>query len=274
MNKLAKDRQIAALTALVEGASIRSTERMFGIHRDTIMRLAVRVGEGCHALLDGMMRDLPCQRVQVDEVWGYIGKKQRHLRPGDSPDMGDVWTFISLDADTKVVPCYRVGKRDLANARAFLNDLSGRLSNRVQLSADALSAYVQAAEESFGSEVDFGQIVKSYEAEPIGPGRYSPPKVTAVNRWAVMGRPDPSHISTSYIERSNLTLRMGNRRLTRLTLSFSKKLENFKASIGLWFAYYNLVRIHGTLRMTPAMAAGVTKRIWSMEDLLVRTETI
>lgn len=269
MNKLKREKQIAVLSALVEGNSIRSTERMTGVHRDTIMRLLARVGDGCDGLTDSLMRGLDSRRVQVDEIWGYIRKKQRHLTPEDDPERtGDIWTFVALDADTKLVPSYRVGKRTAANTRAFLDDLSSRLTNRVQLSSDALELYVEAAERAFGADVDYGQIVKSYEAEPSGPGRYSPPHVTATKRTPVAGDPDVAHISTSYVERNNLSMRMGIRRLTRLTNAFSKKLENFRASVALWFAYYNLVRVHRTLRVTPAMEAGVTNSVWTLGELL------
>lgn len=269
MNKLKSEKKEAVMAALVEGNSVRSTERMTGVHRDTILRLLVRVGSGCERLLDETMRDLPCERIQVDEIWSYVGKKQRHLTHRDNPlETGDVWTFVALDADTKVVPCYRVGKRTAPHARAFLSDLSGRLTNRVQLSSDALNAYVEASEAAFGNRVDYGQIVKSYEAEPIGPGRYSPPHVVSADRFPMSGNPDWKHISTSYIERQNLTMRMSMRRFTRLTNAFSKKLDNLKAAVAVHFAHYNLVRIHRSLRVTPAMAAGVTDRLWSIGELL------
>jgi IS1 family transposase len=269
MNNLKRDKQVAVLTALVEGNSVRSTERMFQVHRDTILRLMVRVGAGCARLSNGLMRDLPCRRLQVDEVWGYVFKKQRHLTTADEPNrVGDTWVFVALDAESKIIPSYKVGKRDAATARAFLADLSSRLANRVQLSSDSLASYVEAVEAGFGSGVDYGQIVRSFEAEPIGPGRYSPPRVTSVVRFPVMGQPDPRHICTSHIERSNLSARMSVRRLTRLTNAFSKKLENFEAAMHLWFAYYNLCRVHLSLRVTPAMEAGVTSRLWSISDLL------
>jgi IS1 family transposase len=187
--------------------------------------------------------------------------------------VGDAWTFVAIDADSKVVPCYRLGKRTSADATAFLNDLSGRLANRVQLSSDALSAYVDAVEQVFGTGVDYGQIVKTYEAEPIGPGRYSPPKVIATSRGAITGNPEKKHISTSYVERQNLTIRMSMRRFTRLTNGFSKKWENLKAAIDLHFAHYNLCRVHKTLRMTPAMAVGVMPNIWSIEELIDATDS-
>lgn len=234
------------------------------------MRLMVRIGNGCAVLLDETMRDLTCERIQVDEIWAYVGKKQRHLTAEDDrAQLGDAWTFVAIDADTKLVPCYRVGKRTAPETLAFLNDLSSRLVNRVQLSSDAMPAYVDAVEQAFGLDVDYGQVVKHYEAEPIGPGRYSPPKVKHSERFGIAGNPDRKHISTSYVERQNLTMRMSMRRFTRLTNAFSKKLPNLKAAVGLHFAHYNYVRIHKSLRATPAMAAGIASRVWNMEDLVV-----
>lgn len=183
------------------------------------------------------MRNLACQRLQVDEVWSFVAKKQRHLTAADDPQrVGDVWTFVALEADTKLVPCYRIGKRDLPTATAFMTDLSDRLVNRVQLSSDALAAYVDATEQAFGTDVDYGQIVKAYEAEPIGPGRYSPPHVISADRMPIAGAPELAHISTSFVERQNLTMRMSMRRFTRLTNAFSKKIENLKAAVALHFA--------------------------------------
>ncbi len=260
------------INCLVEGNSIRSTERMTGTHRDTIMRLLVEVGGGCSALMDAHMRDLECRRVQVDEIWTYVQKKQRHVTiEDDQSRVGDQWTFVALDADTKLVPAYRNGKRDLATAKAFMTDISDRLSNRVQLSSDGLKAYVEATEAAFGADVDYGQIVKAYEAEPIGPGRYSPPHVVSAERIPMAGSPDISHISTSFVERQNLTMRMSMRRFTRLTNAFSKKVENLRAAVALHFVHYNFVRVHKTLRVTPAMAAGVSDQLWSLEDLVSRT---
>ncbi len=189
MNRLSLDRRTAAIGCLVEGNSIRSTERMTGIHRDTVMRLLVEVGTGCAALMDEQMRELPCQRLQVDEIWTYVQKKQRQVTADDDQErVGDQWTFVALDADTKLVPTYRIGKRDLPTAKAFMGDLAGRMANRVQLSSDALAAYVEATEEAFGADVDYGQVVKIYEAEHAGAGRYSPPQVVRVEK-RVSGRP-------------------------------------------------------------------------------------
>lgn len=274
MNRLSLQRRPQIIGCLVEGNSIRSTERMTDTHRDTVMRLMVQVGDGCARLMDERMRGLPCKRVQVDEIWSYVGKKQREVKPQDDRTrVGDQWTFVAIDADTKLVPAYRVGKRTKPHAVAFMNDLSERLANRVQLSSDALNSYVDAVERAFGADVDYGQAIKFFEAEPIGPGRYSPPKVVRQERVAIAGGPDPKHISTSHIERQNLTMRMSMRRFTRLTNGFSKKVENHRAAVSLHFAHYNFVRMHKTLRMAPAMAAGVEKRLWSLEELVETTST-
>ncbi|MGI3903411.1 MAG: IS1 family transposase [Janthinobacterium lividum] len=272
MNRLSLDRRTQAIGCLVEGNSIRSTERMTGIHRDTVMRLLVEVGTGCAALMDEQMRELSCQRLQVDEIWTYVQKKQRQVTANDDQErVGDQWTFVALDADTKLVPTYRIGKRDLPTAKAFMGDLAGRMANRVQLSSDALAAYVEATEEAFGADVDYGQVVKMYEAEHAGAGRYSPPQVVSVEKRVIQGGPDRKHISTSLIERQNLTMRMSMRRFTRLTNAFSKKVENLQAAVGLHFAHYNFVRIHSKHRVTPAMAAGVSDRLWSLHDLVEQT---
>lgn len=242
---------------------------MTGVHRDTIMRLLVRVGAGCASAMDDRMRDLPCQQIQVDEIWTYVGKKQRHLKPDDDPrECGDFWTFVALDPESKIVPAFRVGKRNLAAATAFMDDVASRLANRVQLSSYALAAYIEATEHAFGPCVDYGQIVKSYEAEPIGAGRYSPPRVVSTLRQRIVGQPDPNKICTSHIERQNLTMRMNMRRFTRLTNGFSKKVENLRAAVALYFAHYNFRRAHQTLRVTPAMEAGITSRLWDVGELL------
>jgi IS1 family transposase len=267
MNKLKTEKQVQIVSALVEGASIRAAERMTGAHRDTIMRLAVRVGTACERMLDENLRGLRCRHLQLDEIWTFVGKKQRHLEYGDDYSrLGDFYTFVALDTDTKLVPAFRVGKRDAANTQAFVADVASRVEGRIQLSTDMMDAYVDAVERGFGMNVDYGRIVRHYEAEPIGPGRYSPPRVTSTETDVVMGAPE--HICTSHVERQNLTMRMQMRRFTRLTNGFSKKVENLRAAVALYFAYYNFVRVHGSLRMTPAMAAGVTNRIWELEELL------
>jgi IS1 family transposase len=269
-NVLDKYKQAAVIGALAEGSAIRQIERMTGVHRDTIMRLGVRVGQGCAALLDRKMRDLSCEHLQLDEIWGFIGKKERHVRPEDDPQYGDVWTFCAIDSDTKLVPSFRVGKRDSATANAFVSDVASRLRNRVQVSSDALKAYVEAVEVAFGCEVDYAQIIKTYVADDsqIPERKYSPPEIVITEKRPIIGQPDMDLASTSYIERLNGTTRLHMRRLTRLTYAFSKKLENFKAAVALHFAYYNLVKKHITLRMTPAMAAGIERDFWTVENLL------
>lgn len=266
---LAKQTQIIA--GLVEGNSIRAMERATNTHRDTIMRLALRVGAGCEKIMGEEMRDLNCQRIQADEIWAYVGKKQRQVTSDDDrSQVGDFYTFVALDADTKLVPSFRVGKRDRANTVAFLTDLSGRLSNRCQLSTDAFAAYLEAVEQAFGADVDYGQIVKFYDSDHSH-GRYSPPRCIGAKRSVVSGAPAPAHISTSLVERQNLTMRMSMRRFTRLTNGFSKKVEGLRAAVALHFAHYNFVRIHQSLRVTPAVEAGVSSKVWTLEELVERT---
>jgi IS1 family transposase/lambda repressor-like predicted transcriptional regulator len=269
MNVLKKEKQEAIVSALVEGASIRSVERMTGVHRDTIDRLLLRVGAKCEEIMDETMHDLPCERIELDECWSYVGKKQRHVRLDDDPnEVGDFWVWIALDSDSKLIPTYAVGKRDLPTAVSFVSDLASRLANRVQISTDGLRAYVEAIEVAFGADVDYAQIVKTYEAEPIGPGRYSPPKVKSVERTPIVGDPDPRLISTAFVERENLNLRMSNRRFTRLTNSFSKSAEHHRAAVALYATHHNFIRRHGTVKTTPAVASGVTYRPWTVRDLL------
>lgn len=272
-NVLSTDKQIAVIGALAEGSSIRSIERITGVHRDTIMRLGVRAGKGCARLLDAKMRDLSCQQLQFDEIWGFIGKKERHCGPDDSLELGDVWTFCAIDAETKLVPSFKCGKRDLATANAFVSDVASRVRNRVQISSDALRAYVDAIEMNFGADVDFAQIVKTYITDDsrIPERRFSAPEIVVTEKKAVSGFPDLHKASTSHIERLNGTTRLHMRRLTRLTYAFSKKLENFEAAVALHFAYYNFVKRHITLRATPAMAAGVEKSFWTIGDLVEAT---
>jgi IS1 family transposase len=201
--------------------------------------------------------------------YGVMSGKKKHIQKTDNPEeVGDQWVFVAIDSESKLIPSYKIGKRTGIIAKHFLSDLSGRLDNRIQLSSDVLAAYVEAVEASFGANVDYGQVVKTYEAEPIGPGRYSPSHVISASRLVIAGNPQQEKISTSYVERQNLTMRMQIRRFTRLTNAFSKKLENLKAAVALHFAHYNFIRIHQTLRVTPAMAAGVTDRLWSISDFL------
>jgi IS1 family transposase len=271
-NVLPREKQIAVISSLVEGCSIRSTERMTGVNRETVGTLLVRVGEGCAQLLDDSMRNLPCKRLEIDELWAFVGKKQRHVTMSDDGTKGDTWTFVAIDSDTKLVPSFLVGKRDAECTRAFIADVASRLSNRVQISTDGLRTYIDAIATSFaGTDVAYAQLHKTYEADPAGAGRYSPPKVTATEKIPVFGEPIAELVSTSYVERQNLTVRMGVRRYTRLTNAFSKKLENHIAATALHFAHYNFVRRHQTLRVTPAMEAGISQTMWSVGDLLDAT---
>jgi IS1 family transposase len=268
-NVLNTDKQIAVISALAEGSSIRAIERMTSIHRDTIMRLGVRVGQGCTAMMDATMRDLPCNRLELDEIWGFVGKKERHIQKGDDPQMGSVWTWCAIDAETKLVPAFRVGDRGRLAAHAFVQDIASRMRNRVQISTDGLGDYISAIENAFGADVDYAQIIKTYgHEETTDNRRYSAPEFVSSEKKVIAGNPDVKLISTSYIERLNATTRLHMRRLTRLTLAFSKKRENFAAAVGLHFAYYNFVRRHNTLRCTPAMAAGIAPSFWSVGDLL------
>jgi len=267
-NILQIDKKIAVISALAEGNSIRSIERMTGIHRDTIMRLVVTVGKGCTAVMDRTMRNLNCSRLEMDEIWGYIGKKEANVVKGDSKELGSVWTWCVIDADTKLVPTFRVGDRKRADAIAFCADVRSRIATRVQLSTDGFPSYTEAIARSFGEDVDYGKIIKIYGAYAFGERRYSTSGVISAEKIIAHGNPDMDLISTSYVERLNATTRLHMKRLTRLTHAFSKKRENFEAAIGLHFAYYNFVRRHNTLRCTPAMAAGVSSTYWSVGDLV------
>jgi IS1 family transposase len=272
-NILAKEKQIVVINALAEGSSIRSIERMTGVNQNTIMSLGKRVGKACEKIMDEKMRNLSCSKIQMDEIWGFVGKKQRNLKIGDDRrEVGDVWTFISVDADSRMVPNYFIGKRSAYSANCFVADLAARLnSDRVQVSSDALSAYVEAVERGFGSDANYGQIVKTYSHTDLAEQRrYSPPEILMIKRTIISGSPEMKSISTSYVERQNLTMRMHMRRLTRLTNAFSKKMDSFKYAVALHFAYYNFVRMHKSLRMTPAMAGGVTDTIWTVADLIER----
>ena len=273
-NNLPNEKKTMAVAMLAEGNSIRSIERMTGVHRDTIMRLGVRVGEGCKDIMDEKFRNLDCSVIEVDEVWGFIGMKQKTANACLAPmEFGDVWTWIALDAKSKLVPTFAVGDRSNQMADLFMADLAARLSHRVQISSDALAAYAGAIERAFGEEVDYGSIVKTFSQTDVNAARkYSPPEVTSVKRVPMQGNPDPALISTSYVEKQNHTLRMHCRRLSRLTNAFSKKLENFKAAVALHYAYYNFVKFNSAIRCTPAMEAGVEKSAWTVADLVERTQ--
>jgi IS1 family transposase len=273
-NKLATEKKVSVISMLAEGNSIRAVERMTGVNQNTIMSLNRRVGDSCKKIMDEKMRGLNCKNVEIDEIWGFIGAKRKNAERAGA--YGDVWTFIALDADSKLIPSYVVGKRDAYHAKMFMDDLASRLALRVQISSDALAAYPDAFDRSFGADADYGQIVKTYSVTPLGNAgapaavRYSPAEVVKVERSVISGSPDVSRITTSHIEKQNHTLRMHCRRLTRLTNAFSKKFENFEAAVALNFAYYNFVKTHLAIRMTPAMAAGIEKSHWTVAELVER----
>jgi len=270
-NNLPTEKKAMVVSALCEGASIRGIERMTGINRNTIMNLGVRMGNACRGIQDAKMRGLNCRQIEVDEIWGFIGAKRNKANRVGA--FGDVWTFISLDRETKLVPSFLVGKRDAYHTRAFIDDLASRLTYRPQISSDALFTYREAVERGFGSEADYGQIVKTYTLVNLNKdaaSRYSPAEVVKTEKTIVQGSPDVRLISTSHVEKQNHTLRMHCRRLTRLTNAFSRKFENFEAAIALHFAYYNFIKTHGALKMTPAMAAGVEKTFWTVPELVER----
>ena len=270
MNTLSIERQAQIISSLTEGCSIRATERMTGTHRDTIMRLGVRIGDGCAALHDHLFRDLHTRILELDELWAYVGKKQKRMKKDDPADLGDQYTFTALDADTKAIVAFRVGKRDGDNTRAFIWDLRERVQSFMQINTDAFKPYEAAIADAFGRNANYGQITKKVVGDPPvnAARRYSPGKVVSVSKRAVSGFPVGMHISTSYVERSNLSFRMAQRRYTRLSNGFSKKLTNHRAATALFVAHYNLCRVHETLRVTPAMELGVSDHVWTIEELI------
>lgn len=271
MNVLRPGKQLAVLSALIEGCSIRSTSRMTGVHKTNILKVLVEVGTHCAVMLDEQIQGLTCTAIECDEIWTFVAKKERRLTDDDRllhPEYGDQYTFVAFDPETKLVPSFLVGKRDGDTASQFMQDLRSRLKGRVQISTDGFSPYVDAIERAFGMDADYAQIIKVYEAGEPGRGRYSPPHVTEVVVKTIAGAPTRDRICTSYVERNNLTIRMQLRRFTRLTNGFSKKLENLRAALALHFWHYNFCRIHSTIRVTPAMEAGITNRLWSLEELI------
>lgn len=269
MNRLPIATRAKILHALVEGNSLRAAARMADVSINTVYKLLVDAGEACSAYQDQAFRSLPCKRVQLDEIWSFVYAKQRNVMLAKAaPEVaGDVWTWVAICADTKLVPSWRVGDRSGATATEFVCDLSRRLANRVQITTDGHRAYLEAVEAGFGADVDYAQLIKLYGEVPHPAGRYSPASIQGTKTFCCTGNPDPQHISTSYVERQNLTMRMSMRRFTRLTNAFSKKVENHAHAVSLHYMHYNFVRIHRSLRVTPAMAAGVTDRLWSMEDI-------
>lgn len=273
-NNLSPEKKVLVLTHLVEGLSIRSIERITGVNRNTIMTLLVSAGERAQEILDCEMVNLESRYIQVDEIWTFVGKKQKQTTPLDSEELGDQYVFVAMDSETKLVPAYIVGKRNGSNALSFMDELKYRIRTRFQLSTDAFAPYFNAVDTVFGTDIDYGQVHKEYREDGKGEKRYSPADIVRVIIKPLIGYPKRKRISTSHIERQNLTIRMQMRRFTRLTNAFSKKLENLKAAIALHFFHYNFIRIHQSLRVTPAMEAKITNRLWSWNDLLGNAQRI
>lgn len=270
MNKLSTEERKRVVAALVEGNSLRAVTRMTGVHRTTVMKLLVDLGSACSEYQDKAFRNLNSKRIQCDEIWSFIGAKEKNCSAEMKANgSGDVWTWVALDADSKLVPCWFIGERHAGCAFHFLSDLKDRLANRVQLTTDGHRAYLDATERVFGTEIDYAQLQKIYGAAPEGPQvRYSPAVCMGARKAVINGNPDHKHISTSYVERQNLTMRMSMRRFTRLTNGFSKKVENLEAAVALHYMHYNFCRIHQSLRVTPAMEANVSDHVWSVEELI------
>jgi IS1 family transposase len=271
MNKLDREARARILHLLCEGNSIRAVTRLTGASKTTVTKLVVDAGCAAAWYQDRVFQNLTCRRIQVDEVWGFVGAKAKNADPRlkSAGQAGDVWLWVATDAATKLVPSFLVGGRDSDSAMIFMDDLASRLANRVQLTSDGHKAYLEAVEGAFGGDVDYAMLVKLYGASPESAiGRYSPAECIGCRKERIEGDPDPKHVSTSFAERNNLNVRMHSRRMTRLTNAFSKKVANHGHAMALHFLYYNFVRVHKTLRMSPAMAAGVTKRLWEIGDVV------
>ena len=274
MNKLTSAQRTQIIALLYEGNSLRAISRVTGIAFNTVSKLLVDAGKACEAFHNETVKNVSAQRVQCDEIWAFTYAKQKNVATAKAaPEgAGDTWTWTAIDADSKLIISYLVGGRDAGYAHAFMEDVAARLSNRVQLTTDGLKAYLDAVEDTFGADIDYAQLVKLYGDTPGPAGRYSPAACTGAVKNAITGNPSEKHVSTSYVERQNLTMRMHMRRFTRLTNGFSKSVENHGYAVALHFTYYNFVRIHKTLRCSPAMAAGVTDRLWEVKDIVALVE--
>lgn len=275
MNKLSNEKRTQIVAALVEGNSLRATSRMCDVAFNTVLKLLPEIGRACADYQDRALRNLKSKRIQCDEIWSFCYAKEKNV-PSDKKGQfgyGDIWTWVAIDADSKLVPSFMVGNRDLQTARIFIDDLKNRLANRVQLTTDGLRVYLDAIEGAFGADVDYAQLVKLYESTQEET-RYSPAVCVSCEQKRVTGKPDPKHISTSYVERQNLTMRMQIRRFTRLTNGFSKKVENHAYHVALHYMHYNFCRVHKSLRVTPAMEAGVTDHVWTIEEMLQRISPV
>jgi IS1 family transposase len=276
MNKLTHDKRTQVVSCLIEGCSIRATVRMTGVAKKTVMRVLVEVGQVCEEYQDRVLRNLSCRRVQLDELWGFNYCKQKNVTSeiaAKVPAAGDIWLWVAIDAETKLVPCWRLGDRNAGTALEFVHDLADRLSNRIQLTSDGHRAYLTAVESAFGSDVDYAMLVKLYGTDrEESETRYSPAECIGCRSAALTGNPDPKHISTSFVERQNWSVRTAMRRYTRLSNGFSRKIQNHSAAVALNYFAYNFIKIHRTLRVSPAMAAGVTDRLWEVSDLVALWE--
>lgn len=270
MNRLDKTQRAQVIRCLVEGNSIRSTVRMTGVAKNTVVKLLSEIGRACEEYQDKTLRQINSRRIQCDEIWSFVYAKQKNVTPEIAAKQmaGDIWTWTAIDADSKLIVSWMLGGRDAGTAKHFMDDLAGRLANRVQLTTDGHRVYLNAVEGAFGSEVDYAMLVKIYGADAVSDSKYSPAECIDCKPIAINGRPDPKHISTSYVERQNLSMRMMMRRFTRLTNAFSKKVENHFAMLALYFFYYNFCRVHQTLRVTPTMEAGITDHVWSIEEMV------
>src|ERR1035437_4903129 len=270
MNKLTPAKRAAIVAALVEGNSVRATCRMTDVAKGTVLKLLMDLGRACESYQRDVLVSLPCKRIQCDEIWSFVGCKQKNVpeEKRQRAGLGDIWTWTALDADTKLMVSWFVGGRDLAFAEVFMRDVASRLANALQLTTDGHVAYLTAVVEAFGKEIDYAQLVKVYGPSPEGERRYSPAGFVGAETRVIFGNPDLKHISTSYVERQNLTMRMSMRRFTRLTNAFSKKVENLEVAVALHFMHYNFCRIHQTLRVTPAMKAGIADHVWELSEIV------
>jgi IS1 family transposase len=275
MHKLPSQERARILHLLCEGNSIRAVTRLTGASKNTVTKLLIDAGKACEAYHDAHVRNVAVKRCQVDEIWSFTYAKQKNVAKAKAApaEAGDTWTWTAIDADSKLIVSYLVGGRDSEYAKAFVDDLAGRLATRVELTSDGHKAYLEAVEGAFGADIDYAMLVKLYGASPeSAKGRYSPAECTGIRKRRIEGDPDPKHVSTSYAERNNLTMRMHMRRFTRLTNAFSRKVENHAYAVALHMMYYNFVRLHSKVRMSPAMAAGVSDRLWEIDDIVALVE--
>jgi IS1 family transposase len=268
-NVLSKEKRAQVISCLVEGNSIRATVRLTGAAKNTVVKLLADIGRACSIFQDKAFRGLTCKRIQCDEVWSFVGSKEKNTSgEKKAQGWGDCWTWTALDADTKLIPCWYVGDRDAKAAYHFMHDLAARLAHRVQLTTDGHRPYLNAVQEAFGTDIDYAQLVKIYGEATKTEAHYSPAQCMGAKKAKVSGDPVYEHVSTSYVERHNLTIRMGNRRFTRLTNAFSKKVENHEHMLALFFMYYNFCRVHQSLRVTPAMEAGLANHVWELSEIV------